>query len=862
MRSLSLLALLGAALCAAAQAADASGTSVSAARAVPAAVDSGAHAPDGSASAVRANWHLVEDYCERCHNATDWAGGVAFDTMSPDAVAADAAIWEKAIRKLGGSIMPPPGQPQPDPAARRAMVLALQGDLDRAAAAHPDPGSVELHRLNRTEYANAVREILGLQIDPAALLPRDDKADGFDNVADVLKVSPAFLEQYLSAARQVSIAAVGNPHARTTSTVYPGAPDAGEYVHKEGLPLGTRGGMLIEHDFPADGDYELSIDGLVGAGYVWGVMDENTLIITVDDQKVFQQKLGGDRDLAAVDVQQAVAVGEINGRFQHIRRHVTAGPHRIGITYLEKTAAESNEILHLFVPVAGMSNNVNGNSPGPRIQSVEIKGPLIPPGVGQSVSQSVGQGVGQGVGQSVGQSVGQGVSEPVSETPSRKRIFVCYPHSAAEELLCARKIFSFIAEQAFRRPITGEDLEGALSFYTQGRRSGTFDAGIQKGLMAILVSPKFLYRDHAPPPGTAPGAQFRLNDGDLASRLSFFLWSEPPDAQLLQLGASGQLHRPEVLDAQVQRLLADPRAHALTTNFAFQWLNVHGLQLVEPDPNLFPDYMPDLIAAFSRELELFIGSVFERDRPVTDLLSADYTYVNERLALHYGIKGVRGGEFQRVNLQHSYRWGLLGKGAFLMTTSYANRTTPVLRGAYVLEKLLGTPPEAPPPGVPAFQETQEGGKALTVRERMEAHRNNPACNACHGIIDPIGMALENFNAIGQWREKDIDAGVPVDASGRMMDGTALHGVDDLRNALLARKDQFAQTFTENLMTFALGRTLQYYDMPTVRAIVRAAAAQDYRLSAIVLGIVHSDAFQKERAAEDRRPATEKVALRE
>ena len=783
-------------------------------------------APDAG---VRANWHLVEVYCEKCHNAIDWAGGVAFDTMSPDSVPADAAIWEKAIRKLGGSIMPPPGKPQPDAAARHAMVLALQGDLDKAAIAHPNPGAVELHRLNRTEYANAVQEMLGLQIDPAALLPRDDKADGFDNVADVLKVSPAFLEQYLSAARQVSVAAIGNPHARTTSTVYPGAADAGEYVHKEGLPLGTRGGMLIEHDFPADGDYEISIDGLVGAGYVWGVMDENTLIITLDDRKVFEQKLGGDKDLAAVDVQQAVGVGEINGRFQHIRRHITAGPHRIGITYLEKTAAESNEILHLFVPVAGMSNNVNGNSPGPRIRNVEIKGPLV--------------------------------AEGVSETPSRKRIFVCYPHSAAEELPCARRIFARVAEQAFRRPITSEDLEGALSFYARGRKSGGFDAGIQKGLMAILVSPKFLYRDHAPAPGTPPGTQFRLGDQELAARLSFFLWSGPPDEQLIRLGANGQLHRPEVLDAQVHRLLADPRAHSLTTNFAFQWLNVHGLQLVEPDPNLFPDYLPDLINDFSRELELFVASVFEHDQPVTDLLGADYTYVNERLALLYGIKGVRGGEFQRVTLQHSYRRGLLGKGAFLMTTSYANRTTPVLRGAYVLERFLGTPPEAPPPGVPPFQETQEGGKALTVRERMEAHRSNPSCNACHGIIDPIGMALENFNAIGQWREKDIDAGVAVDASGKLMDGTPLHGVDDLRNALLARKEQFVRTFTENLLTFALGRTLQYYDMPGVRAIVRNAAGQDYRLSSIVLGIVHSDAFQKERAADDERPGEQKLALR-
>ncbi len=783
----------------------------------------------GAPRSVGENWHVLEDYCEKCHNTTDWAGGVAFDTMSPDSVPADAEIWEKAVRKLRGTMMPPPGKPQPDPAARHALLLSVEQELDQAAAAHPNPGSVVLHRLNRTEYANAVAEILGVDIDPAALLPRDDKADGFDNVAEVLKVSPAFLEQYLSAARQVSVAAVGNPDARTSSKVYPGSPSASEYVHLDGLPLGTRGGMLIEHDFPADGDYELSIDGLVGAGYVWGVMDRNTLIVTIDDVKVFEQQLGGDADLAAVDVEQAAAVGRINGRFQHIKRHVSAGPHRIGITYLEKTAAESNEILHSFVPVAGMSNNVNGNSPGPRLQSVQIKGPLVATGV--------------------------------SETPSRKRIFVCRPQNAAAELPCARKILTRVAQQAFRRPVTAEDLEGALSFYAQGRTAGGFDAGIQKGLMAILVSPKFLYRMHEPPPGTSPGAEFLLSDADLASRLSFFLWSQPPDDELIRLGTSGRLHQPEVLDAQVHRLLADPRAHSLVTNFAFQWLNVHGLTLVDPDPNLFPDYLPDLINDFSRELELFVGSVFAGDRSVTELLTADYTFVNERLALHYGIRGVRGGQFQRVTLDHSYRRGLLGKGAFLMTTSYANRTTPVLRGAYILDKFLGTPPEAPPPGVPGFMESQEGAAALTVRERMQAHRSNPSCNACHGIIDPLGMALENFNAVGQWRERDIDAGVPIDATGKLMDGTPLRGVDDLRNALLARKEQFVQTFTENLMTFALGRTLRYYDMPTLRAIVRGAAPKDYRLSSIILGIVHSDAFQKERAVEDQPRPDQKVAAR-
>jgi hypothetical protein len=790
---------------------------------------SGPAPADPHASSLQANWKLLETYCVKCHNATDWAGGIAYDTMEPDTAADDAEIWEKAVRKLRGSLMPPPGKPQPEPAARQAFIDTMESFLDRAAVEHPNPGSVGLHRLNRTEYANAIDDLVGLKIDPAALLPRDDKSDGFDNAADVLKVSPSFLEQYLSAARQVSVEAVGNPTARTQSRIYPGPPEAGQYMHLEGLPLGTRGGMLAEHDFPADGDYEFSINGLVGAGYLWGVLDPNTLIVTVDDVRVFDAQLGGEQDLEAVDVQQAAGVAKINERFKNIRRRVTAGPHRIGVTFVAKTAAESNEILHSFVPVTGMGAHVDGDSNGPRLASFEIKGPFGAKGV--------------------------------SDTPSRKKIFICRPASGAEEQPCAEQILASLARKAFRRPVTSADLAGSLAFYKEGHDQGGFDTGIQKGIMAILVSPKFLYRSHTPPADARPGQAFRITDADLASRLSFFLWSRPPDNELIELGASGKLHQPDVLDAQVRRMLADARAHALVTNFAFQWLNVHGLELVDPDRNLFPDYTADLIGAFQTELELFIGSLFEADRSVVDLLTADHTYVNERLALHYGIKGVRGGKFQRVVWTESYRRGLLGKGAFLMATSYANRTTPVLRGAYILEKFLGTPPAAPPPSVQAFVETQEGGAALTVRQRLESHRTSPSCRACHGVIDPLGLALENFNAIGQWRDKDIDAGAAIDAAGQLTDGTPLHGPDDLRSALVSRSNQFVQTFTENLLTFALGRGLKYYDMPRVRAIVRDAAKQDYRLSAIVLGIVHSDAFQMDEVPKaDERPAAQKVAL--
>jgi mono/diheme cytochrome c family protein len=766
-------------------------------------------------AAVEKNWGLLEQYCSECHNATDWAGGVAFDTLQPDGIATDAEVWEEAIRKLRGRMMPPPGKPRPDAATLDSFAASLENYLDAHAAQQPNPGTVSLHRLNRAEYANAIEDILGLKIDPAALLPRDDKSHGFDNVAEVLKVSPSFLEQYISAARQLTVQAVGTPSVRLQSKIYPGTPQAGQYMHLEGLPLGTRGGMLIEHYFPADGEYEFNINGLVGAGYVWGVMDPNTLIVTIDDVKVFEQKLGGDADLTTVDLKQAMGVAQINNRFKNIRRTVKAGPHRIGVTFLAKTAAESNEILNSFVPVTGMGTAVDGNSGGPRIANVEIRGPL--------------------------QVAGQVMS--VGETPSRKKIFTCRPASPAEEQPCAEKILSEVARKAFRRPVEANELVGVMKFYKEGRQHSGFETGIQKGLLAILASPKFLYRAHDMTESAPPGTTDRLSDRELASRLSFFLWSAPPDEQLLQLAEQGKLREPQVLEQQVRRMLADSRAHSLVTNFAFQWLNVHGLTLVDTDKNLFPEYTPDLIPAFETELELFIESIFDADRSVLALLTADHTFVNERLALHYGMKNVRGGQFRQVQLKESYRRGLLGKGAFLMTTSYANRTTPVLRGAYILEKFLGTPPAAPPPNVEAFPETQEGGVALSVRARLEEHRKNPSCNSCHGVIDPLGLALENFNAIGQWQWKDRDAGTPIDASGQLVDGTPLHGPDDLRAALIARPDQFVQTFTENLMTFALGRSVKYYDMPTVRSIVKNASRQDYRFSSIVLGIVNSNAFQ-------------------
>ena len=797
------------AVCASAQAAD-----------PPAAAQ--AHSP-----AFKGDWHMLQTYCTKCHNSEDWAGGVAFDTMNAGAVGDDAKIWEEAIIKLRGGLMPPPGKPQPDAATRQAFVHATEDFLDQYGALHADPGHMVLHRLNRNEYANAIQDLLGVSVDPTALLPRDDKSGNFDNIAEVLKVSPTFLDQYFSAARQVTVAAIGSPHARTQDNFFNGPPEPQEYqyMHVDGLPLGTRGGMLFSHTFPADGEYRFTINGLVGAGYLWGELDPNTLIITVDGKRVFEQKLGGPKDLDAVDLQQAAGLTMINERFKNVPVNIRAGEHRIGITFVQTSAAETNETLHAFVPVAGMGQPVNGNSNGPRLANVEVKGPMVAQGV--------------------------------SETASRRKIFTCYPQSAAQETPCAHEIFAGIARRAFRRPLSEEDLKGAMAFYAQGRKEGgDFDSGIQKGLLAILVSPKFLFRMHEPPPDAMPGRPFPLNDIDLASRLSFFLWAGPPDDALIKVAAAGTLHEQPVLDAQVRRMLQDPRAHTLVTDFAFEWLNIHGLELVDPDTNLFPDYTADLEPAFEKEIELFVGSVFEADGSVMELLTSNRTYLNERLALHYRIPNVRGGEFREVTVP-DYRRGLLGKGAVLMTTSYANRTSIVLRGAYVLDKFLGTPPQAPPPGVPAFAESQEGADQLTVRARMEAHRAQPSCNACHAIIDPIGLAMENFNALGQWRDKDIDAGTPIDANGKLADGTALHGINDLRNHMVSHPTQFIETFTENLMSYGLGRGLDYYDMPTVRAIARDTARDNYRFSAIVLAIVNSQAFREDEIP--LKPASESPA---
>ena len=772
------------------------------------------------------HWGMLKQYCSKCHNAEDWAGGVAFDTMTPEEIPEQAETWEHAVRKLRGRLMPPAGNPQPDSATVRSFVSWLENNLDAAAGTRADPGRVALHRLNRKEYANAVWDLLRVKVDANTVLPQDDRSDGFDNVANVLQVSPSFLDQYLAAARQIAVEAVGEIPEHPVGVQYVVKSPATQSFHIDGLPLGTRGGLQVEHYFPADGEYELNIGNLAVALWVYNMEFKNTLIATLDGKKFWQTDIGGEEDMKAIDQKQDPAVDAINKRLKGIRFKATAGPHRVAVTFLHRTFAESDDRLYQQIPGGGQDRIL-------RLGNFEVKGPYSSTGI--------------------------------SQTPSRQKIFVCHPAVAAEEDACAEKIITTLAHEAFRRPVTAGDMKLLMKFFHDGRKEKDFDDGIRAVVTAVLASPFFLYRAERSPElvatsNTTGGAgadkppaneAYRISDLELASRLSFFLWSTVPDEELLSVATANELHDPQVLARQVRRMLADPKSITLATNFAFQWLGLDRLAEIQPDPNIFP-YAGDPRPDYLTELKLFVDSIFREDHDVMDLLTANYTYVNERLALDYGINDVRGDQFRRVTLQDSNRWGLLGKGGILMATAYPNRTAPVLRGAWILERVTGTPPAAPPPAVPSLKENKTGEKAHTVRELMAQHRDKPACFACHGILDPLGFALENFDAVGIYRTKDRIAGTPIDASGELPDGTKINGPDDLRKALTARPDQFVQTLTEKLMTYATGRAVSYRDMPTVRAIVRDSAKDNYRFSTIVMRIINSDQFQK------RSPASESI----
>ncbi|MCP5146159.1 MAG: DUF1592 domain-containing protein [Gammaproteobacteria bacterium] len=761
---------------------------------------------------IEGKWTLLNDYCVTCHNFEDWAGGVAFDTLTPDTVSEHADVWESAVRKMRGRLMPPPGEKKPADAVLNDFVATMEDYLDATATSRgPAPGHVVIHRMNRTEYANAIEDLLALKVDGAALLPPDMTTEGFDNVAEVLQVSPSFLDQYISAARSISIQAVGAEKPEPDLVAFPAPSVATQYRHVAGLPLGTRGGFAVEHYFPADGDFQFTVsiasqEGSVQRSYpTWWLESKHRFILTIDGEEVFTTELGGYDDEEAVDKLQQPAISAIMNRFENIHVPVTAGNHVIGASFVARTFAESDRIVDHLSPGEGMDNI-------PLVTGFKVLGPFNVEGVAQ--------------------------------TESRKKIFTCTPANDAETRPCAEQIMTTLARQAFRRPATHADLATLMGFYDAGAEQGGFEVGIQKSIMALLASPKFLYRVETLPETAVAGDVFPLTDFELASRLSYFLWSRSPDDTLLKLAEDGQLQDKKVLRQQVERMLADPRAAALTENFAFRWLRVEDVDAIDPDPRLFPEFDPDLRASFKTEIALFVDSVLRGDRSVVDLLTADHTYVNERLARHYGITGERGSQFRKVVLTDEHRWGLLGKGGLLMLTSYPNRTSPVLRGAYIMETLIGVAPAAPPPGVETDLDTRKPGTAITtIRARLENHREQPQCFQCHSVIDPLGLALENFNAIGQWRDKDRYAAAPIDAAGQLASGQPVTGPDDLRKALASQPDHFVQALTEKLMTYALGRTVEYHDMPAVREVVRNAADEDYHFTSIVMGIIDSAQFR-------------------
>jgi hypothetical protein len=750
---------------------------------------------------------VIDQYCVTCHNQRARTGGLALDTLDLAHVDAQPAVWEAVVRKLRTRTMPPQGMPRPDEAAVVSLTSWLTGELDRAASP-PNPGRPLLRRLNRAEYGNVIRDLLALDVDVRSLLPADDSAFGFDNNADLQVVSPSLLDRYLSAADRVSALAVGDMSTTPGSESYYTRGDQSQSQHLEGLPLGTVGGIGVRHTFPLDGEYQFQVAlTRTNLEAIRGLEHGHQLEIAIDGERIFLGTIGGDAEAGQTGT--ITEKSDATDARLRVRVRVKAGPRLVTASFIRKIAENTNRLRPFLRSNAGTYDSTGR----PHVKSLTIAGPFSPTGPG--------------------------------DTPSRRRLFVCRPNAASSEDACAKRILTVLARRAYRRPVGDDDLAPLLTFYRAGRRNGTFETGVQLALRRLLASPAFVFRAEEDPTTSANGAVYRVGDAELASRLSFFLWSSMPDDTLLDLAAANRLHSPAVFEAQVRRMLADPKADALVENFAGQWLHIRNLQNIAPNTDEFPDFDNDLREAFRQETQLFFRSIMREDRNVLDLMTADYTFVNERLAKHYGVPGVYGSHFRRVTLADDSRRGLLGKGSILLVTSHADRTAPTLRGKWILENLLGTPPPAPPANVPPFEQTA-GPKPRTIRERMEIHRANPSCAGCHRSMDALGFTLENFNAVGAWRTRD--AGLDVNAQGTMADGEAAVGVAGLRAALLKRPEVFVQTFSEKLMTYALGRGLQYYDMPAIRGILRESASQDDRFSAIVLGIVKSTPFQMRRKA--------------
>jgi len=747
---------------------------------------------------------VIDQYCVVCHNNSSKTAGLALDTISADDVAENADTWERVLRQLHVRYMPPLGLPRPDEATYDAVVAALGSDLDRAAATHIDPGRTDtFRRLNRTEYRNAIRDLLAVDVDVSSLLPSDETSHGFDNIT-VGDLSPTLLERYLSTAGKISRLAVGGDIRSPGGDVFMLPPDLTQEGRAEALPFGTRGGMAVDYEFPLDAEYEIQIRlARDRDSHIEGMNDHHKLDVMLDGRSVQTFSLEaiprGVTDHYAID------------KDLHVRIPVKAGPHVVTATFFKKTSA--------LLETERQPYNVHFNMDRhPRIQpavyTISVLGPYAVKGPG--------------------------------DTPSRRRIFVCQPEEPSEEESCAKRILSTLMRRAYRRPITDVDLETPLRSYEYARAEGGFDKGIETALRAVLVNPNFLFRIERDPDNVAPHTAYRLSDLELASRLSFFLWSSIPDDELLDVAIQGKLSDPAVLQQQVQRMMADPRSEALVTSFADQWLFLRNLAFTVPDPRVFPDFDDNLRQGFRRETELFFESIIKEDRSLLDMLSANYTFLNERLAKHYGIPGVYGSRFRRVTFdEDSVRGGLLSQGSILTVTSYATRTSPVLRGKWILTNIFGTPPPPPPPAVPELKEGKARGKVLSMRERLAEHRANPACASCHRLMDPLGFALENYDAVGRWRGGE--EGMPIDASGSLPDGTTFEGAAGLREALMSRPDLFVTATTEKLLTYALGRALEHHDSPAVREIVRYAARNNFRFSSLISGIVNSTPFQMRRS---------------
>ena len=769
------------------------------------------HVVNAQAGAAESHTALVKQYCAVCHSERGKVGGLSLANFDAATIDQHPELAEKMIRKLRAGMMPPPGARRPEGDALIGLVTSLENTIDAAAAQHPNPGRRTFQRLNRAEYARSIRELLALDVDVNALLPPDTMSTGFDNIADVQAVSPTLIEGYLRGAAKISTLALGDRTASPSETTYKVPRTQSQMHHVEGTPWGTRGGIAVEHTFPADGEYtfRIMLHGTPTGQLFGSVFSRNEQV---------EVSIDGDR-AALMDIDYRISEQDKTGlNITSPRIHVKAGPHHVAAAFIQKFDGVVDDLI---APIDyTLADTEYGDSVGitalPHVRDFSITGPFTVTGV--------------------------------SDTPSRRRIFVCRPLSPSDEIPCARRIVSQLASQAYRRPASNEDVESLMQFYADARKARDFEAGIKAALQAILASPQFLFRLEEMPAGIRAGQNYRVTDLDLASRLSYFLWGTVPDAELLKVAANNTLHTPAMLEKQVRRMLAEPKAEAISTRFASQWLRLQDVEKIHPDALLYPSFDNELATSYKRETELLFDSIVREDRNILDLLTADYTFVNERIAKVYRIPNITGETFRRVKLIDENRQGILGHGSILMLTSVADRTSPVQRGKWIMETLLGSPPPPPPPNVPPLEETKAAtatGKTLSTRERMEEHRKNPACNSCHRVIDPLGLALENFDVVGAWRIKDN--GVAVDTAAKLYDGTELNGPASLRQALLNHSESLIRNFTENLMAYALGRRVEYYDQPTIRAIVKKAAQNGNKLSSFVLGIVNSPAFQMAKA---------------